>query len=261
MRSLRTEDAERSLAALLEVLASALIQLDITPARVDELMRTSFVKAGAFNTRKKHSTRPHIARLAAVTGLTRLEVKRIVRENYRMRAAGIETAPRTLRVIAGWKGVGKYSSKGLPKLLKLGGSAPSFESLCKEFSGDIPHTAVLTELVARGRVRITKRKGKAMVVMVRNANARSGDHADKLKFISSIARALAMEDRVLVRAQQFVPTHKDISAAYFEKSVASRVSTMIAALPIGPRRNQKKAKSNGGLDVFAIVARREKVSG
>src|SRR5690349_9736838 len=99
MRSPRIEDAERSLVALLEVLASMLIHLDITPARVDELMRTSFVKAGASSTRKKHSTRPHIARLAAITGLTRTEVKRIVRENYSIHVAGLETAPRTLRVI------------------------------------------------------------------------------------------------------------------------------------------------------------------
>jgi hypothetical protein len=257
MRSPRIEDAERSLVALLEVLASVLIQLDITPARVDELMRTSFVKAGASSARKKHSTRPHIARLAAITGLTRTEVKRIVQENYSIHAAGIETAPRTLRVIAGWKSVGKYSSKGLPKPLKLGGAAPSFESLCKEFSGDIPHTAVLTELVSRGRVRIATRRGEAVVVVVRSTSARSGGHADKLKFISSVARALAKEDRVLVKAQQFVPTSKEISAAYFEKSVASRISTMITALPIGRRRNTRKVKRKGGLDVFAIVARRE----
>ena len=220
-------------------------------------MRTSFVKAGASSTRKKHSTRPHIARLAAITGLTRTEVKRIVRENYSIHVAGIETAPRTLRVIAGWKGAGKYSSKGLPKPLKLSGASPSFESLCKEFSGDIPHTAVLNELVSRGRVRITTRKGEAAVVVVRSARARGDGHADKLKFISSIARVLAKEDRVLVKAQQFVPASKEISAAYFEKSVASRVSTMIAALPIGRGRNPRKAKRKGGLDVFAIVARRE----
>jgi hypothetical protein len=256
MRSPRTEDTERSLVALLEVLASVLIQLDITPARVDQLMKTSFVKAGASSARKKHSTRPHIARLAAITGLTRTEVKRIVRENYSVQAAGIETAPRTLRVIAGWKSAGGYSSKGMPKPIRLTGAAPSFESLCKAFSGDIPHTAVLTELVSRGRVRITKRKGQTTVVVVRSASAKSGGHADKLKFISSIARALAIEDRVLVKAQQFVPTSKEISPTYFEKFVASRVSTMITALPIGRSRKTRKRKHKGGLDVFAIVARR-----
>jgi hypothetical protein len=257
MRYLRNENAERSLVDLLEVLASVLIQLDITPARVSELMRTSFVKAGASIAHKKHSARPHIARLAALTGLTRSEVKRIVQENYSTRPANTETAPRTLRVLAGWKTAKRYSKGGRLLPLRLGGAAPSFESLCKEFSGDIPHKAIFTELLSRGLVRLTTIKGKTMIVATRNTGSRSNGYSDKLNFISSMARAIAVENLVLLRTKQFVPAAKEISTAYFEKSVASRVSTMISALPIDRRHTKaKKLKRQGGLDVFAVVSRR-----
>jgi hypothetical protein len=257
MRYPRSESAEKSLVDLLEVLASVLIDLDITPARVSELMRTSFVKAGASIARKKHSARPHIARLAALTGLTRSEVKRIVQSNYAIRRESIDTAPRALRVLAGWKTARKYSTKGRPLALRLGGAAPNFESLCKEFSGDIPHKAIVTELLSRGLVRLTITKQKTMVVATRNMGARSNRYSDKLSFISSFVRAVAAENRVLVKTRQFVPAPNELSAVYFEKSVASRVSTMIGALPIGRRRKQvKKTKRLGGLDVFAVVSRR-----
>lgn len=257
MRYPRSESAERSLVDLLEVLASVLIELDITPARVNELMRTSFVKAGASIARKKHSARPHIARIAALTGLTRSEVKRIVQSNYSIRRASIDTDPRALRVLAGWKTTKKYSTRGRPMPLRLGGAAPNFVSLCKEFSGDIPHKAIVTELLSRGLVRLTISKQKTMVVATRIIRTSSNIYSDKLSFISSIVRAVAAEDRVLLRTRQFVPASNELSAAYFEKSVASRVSTMIGALPIGRRRKQeKRMKRQGGLDVFAVVSRR-----
>jgi hypothetical protein len=257
MRYSRSESAERSLVDLLEVLASVLIELDITPARVSELMRTSFVKAGASIARKKHSARPHIARLAALTGLTRSEVKRIVQANYNIRRASVDTAPRALRVLAGWKTARKYSTRGRPLPLRLGGAAPNFVTLCKEFSGDIPHKTIVTELLSRGLVRITATKQKTMVVATRIIGARSNRYSDKLDFISSIVRAVAVENRVLLRTRQFVPASKELSAAYFEKSVASRVSTMIGALPIGRiRKQERRMKRQRGLDVYAVVSRR-----
>ena len=49
------DSAETALVALLDALASVLIQLEITPARVAQIARTSFVKAGANHARKRTS--------------------------------------------------------------------------------------------------------------------------------------------------------------------------------------------------------------
>lgn len=191
-----------------------------------------------------------------MTGLTRLEVKRIVSENCAIRPPNIETAPRTLRVIEAWRTSKRYSKSGQPIPLKMVGATPSFESLCKQFSGDIPHTAILTELLAKGLVRIAKRGRLPIVVATQKSGSAWLAYAEKLEFIASITRAIADESRVLVRAKQFVPASREIAPAYSEKSVASRVSTMIGGLPVGKRRGKAQVVNRKGLDVFAVVSRR-----
>ena len=255
MRNSKNESAERSLIDLLDALASLLIRLDITPARVSEIMKPSFVRAGMSLARKKHSTRPHLARLAAITGLTRSEVKRIVQQCYEIKPSK-ESAPRTLRVLEGWKTSKKYAKHGRPIPLKLIGSVPSFESLCKQFSGDIPHTAILTELQARGLVRVANVRGRALVSVAKNVRSIGLEDNEKLAFVAALARAVSDDSKVLVRRSQFVPASRELPPAYVEKSVASRISTVIDALPVGKSGSKTETKKRAGLDVFAVVSRR-----
>jgi hypothetical protein len=257
MRNSKTKNVEQSLVDLLDVLASLLIQFDITPARVSEIVRTSFVKAGASLASKKHSSRPHVARVAALTGLTRSEVKRIVMDNYSVRPGGIETAPRTLRVLSGWKASKRYTARGRPRNLKVDGAAPSFKSLCKEFSGDIPHMAILTELLSSGLVRVRSLRGATTVSVRRRSVTRSVGNQAGLEFFSSLICAIADKDRVLLKSKQIAVAPAGISPEYFEKSVASRFSTIIDSLPTGRSRKKKGLERNRGVEVFAVVTRRQ----
>src|SRR3954471_15602633 len=99
----RSEAANEPIAILLDALAVLLIKLDVTPFRLSEVARISFVRAAVAADRKKASGRPHLARIAAVTGLTRTEVKRIVDSGFDYRAREKEHLPRVLRVIEAWK--------------------------------------------------------------------------------------------------------------------------------------------------------------
>src|SRR3982751_2450427 len=87
-----------ALAALLDALALVLLPLDVTPAHVAQIARASFVKAGASRAKMKSSGRPHLAKIAALTGLTRSEVKRLVASNYKLARPDAESSPRALRV-------------------------------------------------------------------------------------------------------------------------------------------------------------------
>ena len=82
MKRTRDELTDGALSALLDALAVVLIRLGITPARLGQMARASFVKAGTRSSLKHSSGRPHLARIAAVTGLPRAEVKRIISANF-----------------------------------------------------------------------------------------------------------------------------------------------------------------------------------
>src|SRR5688572_7299542 len=109
MSPLRAESVENALAALLDGLALVLITLDVTPARLAQIARASFVKAGASQATKQSSGRLHLARIAALTGLSRAEVKRIVATNFAVSRSRVDSLPRALRVMSGWQKSKRYS--------------------------------------------------------------------------------------------------------------------------------------------------------
>jgi len=74
---------ERALSQLLDALAEILIPLEVTPARLAQVARSSFVKVSAKEAKMRSSGRPHLAKIAARTGLSRAEVKKIVVANFR----------------------------------------------------------------------------------------------------------------------------------------------------------------------------------
>src|SRR5688572_22472936 len=113
------DPAQVALVALLDALASVLINLEITPARLAQIARTSFVKIGSSHARLRTSGRPHLAKIAALTGLTRHEVKKIVSADFDASRTDPECLPRALRVLGGWRNSGIYSRGGKPKKLRL----------------------------------------------------------------------------------------------------------------------------------------------
>ena len=96
------------------------------------------------------------SRISILTGLSRKEVKR-VRDNPRPDDdTAAEKYNRAARVIAAWRREAAYSDMAdEPLLLPLNGETPSFESLVRRFSGDMPYRAILDELVNAKAVDIT----------------------------------------------------------------------------------------------------------
>src|SRR6188768_296160 len=158
MKPAKDDAAELALVALLDALASVLIPLEITPTRLAQIARASFVKTSAMHVRMRSSGRPHLAKIAAVTGLSRSEVKRLVSSNFEIGEQQPETFPRALRVLKAWQVSKRYSISGQPKPLRIRGPFPSFESLCQEFSGDIPYKVILSELERKQVLKFGQKK-------------------------------------------------------------------------------------------------------
>jgi hypothetical protein len=107
-----------------------------------------------------------VSRVSVITGLTRKEVSRLLGLDQVKDAQTTERYNRAARVVAGWRrDTGFLDREGNPMDLSLSGRANSFQELVRRYSGDVPHRAILDQLVEDGsverlddnRVRLTHR--------------------------------------------------------------------------------------------------------
>jgi hypothetical protein len=95
------------------------------------------------------------SRIAIVTGLTRAEVKRLLRSPVGYVAPRQYELHRAERVIRGWCADAEFSTgRARPLRLPIRGRVGSFTALVKKYSGDIPVRAMLDQLVAMRAVKI-----------------------------------------------------------------------------------------------------------
>jgi hypothetical protein len=99
--------------------------------------------------------KPSISRTSILSGLTRKDVQRLVNEAPDAAAdAGGERHNRAARVLGGWTRNPEFlDADGRPRVLPLQDAEPSFASLVRRHSGDMPVRAVLDELLRVGAVR------------------------------------------------------------------------------------------------------------
>lgn len=255
MKPSKEDVTEVALAALLDVLASMLVPLEITPARLAQIARASFVKATAATARMRSSGRPHLARIAALTGLSRVEVKRVVSANYRIAPREPENLPRALRVLCAWRISRGYSRAGKEKALRVKGPFPSFETLCREHSGDIPYRVILNELERKKRVKFGR--NRTWISVVKTSDSLIGDQRElsNLVFAASMIDALSQSEGILVKRQDKVRASTAIQDSYVENSIASRVTALLDNLPQLFVSRSASRKNTNRVTVYTVVSR------
>lgn len=137
-----------ALQELITQLAFVLLPRGMTPKRFGELARSAFVHAAADMSRLRNG-RVNYSRVAAQTGLSRADVGRLLKRNaleFDLRGqSAVE------RVINGWCTDSAFAKRsGHPKPLMIGDATTPFGRLVRKYGGDIPHRAVLAELVRIG---------------------------------------------------------------------------------------------------------------
>lgn len=119
--------------------------------------RLAFVQAASVQGRTKGG-RTNVSRIAAMTGLTRKEVRHllhILEANSRL-VPPSTSRQRTARVLEAWRTDPLYlDDRGRPRLLTVTGEEPSFRSLVRSYAGDVTPTSVQRELERTGAVRMT----------------------------------------------------------------------------------------------------------
>jgi hypothetical protein len=135
---------------LLTELALVLLPRGMTPKRFAELARSAFVQAAADISRLQNGRVNH-SRVAAQTGLTRADVRRLLKYNASDAVQRGQTALE--KVIKGWRTDREFITRtGHTKRLQIAGARGSFARLVRKHGGDVPHRAVLDELRRIGAV-------------------------------------------------------------------------------------------------------------
>lgn len=117
-----------------------------------ELAKRAYVEV-ALNDFAIPGRKPSVSRAALLTGLTRKEVQRLVEGKGASAPEAALPENRAARVVAGWvRDPDFHRPDGEPLPLRVDGPEPTFSTLVRRHSGDVPPRAVLDELLRVGTV-------------------------------------------------------------------------------------------------------------
>jgi hypothetical protein len=140
---------------LLEPLARLLLDARVGIGEFSALARLAYVKAAVREAQEARGGRVNVSRIAATTGLSRVEVAALLAEERGAPPRKQRGRVRAERVLQGWWSDPQFHDRtGAPARLPRKGPRRSFAALVKRHSGDSHNTApVLEELLRSQAVR------------------------------------------------------------------------------------------------------------
>ncbi|MDA8752586.1 DUF6502 family protein [Halieaceae bacterium] len=212
-----------TLLKLLRPLARVMLSHGMSHGAFAELSRQAFVEEG-FNHMARAGKRPTISGVAAVTGLSRKEVKRLNELDPEALTASSQRRNRAIRVLSGWVNDPQFQHEGQPAVLQLDGRESSFAELVKRYGGDVPTMAMLSLLCDSGSVmadqdRVTLLK-KAYIPMATPLDRLNILGTDAGELISTIGHNMmaAPADRLFQRKVSNALVRKDALPEFREMS-------------------------------------------
>ena len=146
MQENKNNKLNKSFLMLLQPLARLFLRFGRGYREYSDLSKAAFVIV-ASEDYGVHGRPTNVSRIAAMTGLTRKEISRIRSRIEKGDAALTERHTPLQEVIAGWCSNDEFlDDDGKPAALTLDGGPGSFQSLIKQFAGDIPEGAMRKEL-------------------------------------------------------------------------------------------------------------------
>jgi Family of unknown function (DUF6502) len=248
------------LEAFLTELALVLLPRGMSPKWFSELARSAFVQAAADIARLRNGRVNH-SRVAAQTGLTRADVKRLLKQNaFQSRKRG-QTAVE--RVMDGWLADPEFASRtGQAKKLKIAGHRGSFAHLVKKYGGDVPHRAVLDEL--RRIAAVTDSDGA--VQLRRSLPLRQRNN---FAFLSPVIPVLVDALRLASKRDCFgaassiqtlsIPAETELDLAFIRDRCNSSALSMLDGLAhsLSAGRKMRRGSSKHSISVTVLVADNE----
>jgi hypothetical protein len=140
---------------LLRPLARFLLEARIGIGELNTLARLAYVQTAVQSGAGSGAYRVNVSRIAATTGLTRVEVAALLAEERGATPRVQRGRVRAERVLLGWWNDPQFQDRtGAPKRLKRKGPRHSFAALVRRYSGDTHNAApILDELLRSQAVR------------------------------------------------------------------------------------------------------------
>jgi hypothetical protein len=220
------------------------------------MLRKAFVQA-ALQRVQIEPQRLTQARIASLTGLSRLEVRTI------LSGQPTPAAPQTTRVehvVQGWRTDPQFLERaGKPKQLAMRGPGATFEKLAKKYGRDITARSLRDDLIRRRLITIRHEK----LVLLQKGVAPSGDARaaqTDLKFLSSHLAAIDFQlgRRAYVLRQGAISAEDKRTIEMLKRIAVTRLDAVFSSLremSVESERDSKRMRHKPRrLIVTAIVA-------
>lgn len=226
--------AQRALAQLLEPLAGFVLDSGLSTSELHAIFREAAVRSAAAR-QLEHLERVNISGIAAITGIPRAEISRILKASAVLNERGGDSQQQsTNRILAAWHENPKFTGPdGKPAELHMYGRGITFETLARKYGRGIPTRAVLDELIRAGAVEIVdaqKIRAKATIAVERGMSARAvktfGDRASEL--LSTMVLNMRQPE-----TPKFIASVSDAAVAtailpLFQKELSTRAADFLA---------------------------------
>ncbi len=231
-----SEHVAQTFHALLEVLAPLLLSHGITPVRIADIAKSALV-SGALSTSLMANGRVNQSKVSAITGLSRIEVRKRLSGAARYSQLPIRALDRSARVVSGWMRDPRFlDNRGQPKRLPLKNARFSFAELVRLHSGDVPPRVVLDQLRLRGLVRVGKHDVALKSKPKEFAGTRPNTFFDVAPYVNdllsaatSLSARLAYAHKVTISAdtpaEEILLTERVVSALAATAAVLSAISS------------------------------------
>ncbi|WP_133126037.1 DUF6502 family protein [Pseudohalioglobus lutimaris] len=208
---------------LLRPLVRVLINHGVSQDAFAELSRQAYVKEG-FAHMASRGKRATVSGVAALTGLSRKEVKRLNEADGDALGAEGHRRNKAIRVISGWMHDPDFQATAEPAKLAIEGDGPCFAELVKRYSGDITPVAMLSLLqdsgnvsVDNGYVTLEKKAFIPMATPLDRLNILGTDAGELIETIGHNMMAVP-ESRLFQRKVSNALVHKDALSEFRELS-------------------------------------------
>jgi len=167
------EAARKSLTKLFRPLSAFALDCGLSISEANLMLRTAAVQSAAVR-QLENSNRVNISGIAAITGIPRGEVSRILNSSGSLPVGAIKGRQNiTSKILSAWHRDPNYlTASRRPRNLKIFGVGPTFESLVRKYGKGIPVRAVLDELKHVGAIQLRTSSQKILPTMPLAINPR-----------------------------------------------------------------------------------------
>lgn len=209
---------------LFRPLARILIRNGVSFSAMADMGKKVYVDV-AFEEFREPGKKQTISRVSALTGLFRREVKRLHELDMDAGLNGGDRYNRAVRVISGWlNDAGYHDDAGRLLRLPFDGEGPTFSTLVRAYSGDIPPRAMLTVLESAHCV---EADADGRLQLVSHAFIPGGDAADKLHILGSdVAELIATIDHNLTAPADELYFQRKVSNTRLDRQALCEFRTL-----------------------------------